>query len=120
MVALARRAIACKGWRWLPGMLTATKYRACGDRRTWPHLQTGDTLRSGLHVPDLTDPATLGCLLALVREAWGIPTAYVSHDRPERREPGRPWCIDFGDGSNMIGVFESEAGALVFALESAP
>lgn len=29
-------------------------------------------------LPDLTDPATLGCLLALVREAWGDPTAMVS------------------------------------------
>ena len=25
-------------------------------------------------LPDLTDPATLGCLLALVREAWGDPS----------------------------------------------
>lgn len=65
-------------------------------------------------LPDLADPATLGCLLALVREAWGDPLAYtmacygrwtLCSDRDEE--------IDPGDGP-------TEAEALVAALEAAP
>ena len=62
-------------------------------------------------LPDLTDPATLGCLLALVREAWVDPNA---HTMPYY---GR-WAVflssdqDAGDGS-------TEAEALVAALEAA-
>lgn len=36
----------------------------------------------GQYLPDLADPATVGCLLALVREAWGNPRLRVS--RPDR------------------------------------
>lgn len=28
--------------------------------------------------PDLTDPATLGCLLGLVREVWGDPNVFLA------------------------------------------
>ncbi len=65
-------------------------------------------------LPDLTDAATLGCLLALVREAWGDPLTYMMayygrwtlcSDRYEE--------IDPGDGA-------TEAEALIAALEAAP
>lgn len=71
--ALARRAVACPGWRWMRGM---TDDR--GD--TVIDNEHGDvTVCSAMHgrvaqasraLPDLDDAATLGCLLALVREAW--------------------------------------------------
>ncbi len=80
MVDLARRAVACKGWRWMAGMLafcpdgTNDPVRICfgskaarmgpDDRWVRPAYIVSHEL------PDLTDPATLGCLLALVREAW--------------------------------------------------
>ena len=78
--ALARRAVACAGWR--PGMRTTCGRivyaieRGCplgvrmDDRRVRPDCAAipHDAL------PDLNDPATLGCLLALVREAWQDPT----------------------------------------------
>jgi hypothetical protein len=71
-------------------------------------------------LPDLTDPATLGCLLSLVRVAWNTPGAYVHHDSGAKLEPGHPWEVWCGDGSNIVGVFDTEAEALVAALESAP
>lgn len=63
-------------------------------------------------LPDLTDPATLGCLLALVREA---------HDRPGLAaclmESPHEWMILLTKG---YVVAPTEAGALVAALEAAP
>lgn len=62
--------------------------------------------------PDFTDPATVGCLLAMVREAWGKLELY---------------CAPVGDGKWAVKVREdrlitgdSEAEALVAALEDAP
>jgi len=113
--ALARRAVACKGWRWMPGML-AVATEVCGyapppqrlgqlfvepsDSRTW--------------FPDLTDPATLGCLLALVLEAWGRPTAFLHYY-------GGNWFFD-PQQSEPTNHFSgrTEAEALVAALEAAP
>jgi hypothetical protein len=63
--------------------------------------------------PDLTDPATLGCLLALVREAWGEPLARVE---------GYPdgWRVYVPRVSRLVGLGPSEGAALVAALEAAP
>lgn len=81
MRALAEQAAQCAGWRWLPGM------RAVYSDGAWYRLTEGDAAY-GIPVkyrppnprgakPDLTDPATVGCLLALVREAWGDDGAHV-------------------------------------------
>ena len=105
---LARRAVACKGWRWLPGM-----------RWTLPGTHLAGRFRNMLldpeAVPDLTDPATLGCLLALVREAWGDPLMQVMN-------AGGGW-VGFRPApiwTDKEGCYETEAEALVAALEAAP
>lgn len=79
---LAQRAVACKGWRWMPGMLVTGHGRIVGDglhvvdqmrdlEHTWLTDESMfDPLIERTSAPDLTDPATMGCLLALVREAW--------------------------------------------------
>ena len=70
-------------------------------------------------LPDLTDPATLGCLLALVRESWG-QTAYTMYYFSVWRSCDR-WalCAD-RDQEVDPGDDVTEAGALVCALEAAP
>jgi len=69
--------------------------------------------------PDLTDPATLGCLLALVREAWDDPQV---HAAPlcgvENDHIG--WRAWFGRDLTLYFDGGTEAEALVAALESAP
>jgi hypothetical protein len=65
-------------------------------------------------LPDLQDPATLGCLLALVREAWGDPYLCCVGDR----ETG--WRLDGYAAVEDIHSYRSEAEALVRALEVAP
>jgi len=64
MLDLARRAVACKGWRWMPGML----HGAVDGGELKSCYRVGDlTLYLDAdRLPDLTDPVTLGCLLALV------------------------------------------------------
>ncbi len=63
--ALGRRAVACKHWRWLPGMLASDGHRLGAEDCDGLHPEAYDV------VPDFSDPATRGCLLELVREAWG-------------------------------------------------
>jgi hypothetical protein len=112
-IALARRAVACRRWRWMSGMRWWTE----DDRGRLDHYQPDYMGRPLNALPDLTDPATLGCLLALVREAWQTPKAYVA----SRGEGLDLWVVclpqpradHFGHGAN-------EADALVRALEAAP
>lgn len=104
---LARRAVACKHWRWMPGMNIQEVF---GSWRII-HSDAG-LLSDGRSLPDLTDPATLGCLLALVREAYGF-TLWLSLQRTNWT-----WFVDGISGVLAHGL--SEAEALVAALEAAP
>ena len=67
-------------------------------------------------VPDLTDPATVGALLALVREAWGDPYVYAMRLNVRRQI----WVVHVpSDRHNIHGEGATEAAALVAALEAA-
>ena len=141
---LARRAVACKGWRWAPGMLS----RCSTDTRraVYRWLVGPDTRHYGLvcivqdkhgqpcrnvatlqpgpdDLPDLTDQATLGCLLALVREAWGTPDLYVApveYVGPGPAPAWRAWAVEGPDLHVYTTSGKNEAAALVAALEVAP
>ena len=106
MIAIARRAVACKGWRWMPGMKLSAGLRL--SESLVPFTFPTD-------LPDLTDPATLGCLLALVREAHGDPVLFARF-RSARGHPD--WMVSW-DGSDVIATGATEAEALVAALEAA-
>lgn len=119
--ALARRAIACKGWRWMAGMRLLDGdlvIAVSGDGlpiAASPAVLFGvpPTARKDA-LPDLSDPATLGCLLALVREAHGSPLLRVE---------GFPdgWrAVRTDRAPYVVGLGHSEAAALVAALEAAP
>lgn len=115
LIALARRAVACKDWRWLPGMA----YWWQGARDRVADTEPGDLRRDGSLLPDLTDGATRGCLLALVREAHAPGEVWL-----ERRGAEGPWgwiaWRDTPDQRRGVGHAPTEIEALVKALEAAP
>ena len=65
-------------------------------------------------LPDLTDPATLGCLRELVREARHAPLGHTVHVSGEHLWAWRDSSEHFTD---VYG--KTEAAALVAALEAA-
>jgi len=74
-------------------------------------------LLAGNPLIDLADPATLGCLLHLVREAWGDPHASSRWLQPAWKFlVQRPGYVSY----TVVGEGRTEAEALVRALESAP
>jgi len=123
--ALARRAVACEGWRWMPGMRML--HPLMGPARVLRVTQQGvwvakeESLASGFRVdedgclPDLSDPLTVQALLLLVREAWATQTAWA--------EPGHDglWemCVYVGGECRFLESYDSEVEALVAALEAA-
>lgn len=113
---LARRLVACPRFRWMEGMRIASPPGIAGYRAPAP-----GSIVSPHALPDLDDAATVGCLLALVREVHQRPDAYV-------RRCGQRW----GDAAPLWGVYglaehlheladktvaPTEAAALVAALE---
>lgn len=126
--ALARRAVACPGWRWMPGMAATWIDRFEGTRLTWTRIIGGDmsaAFLSGSPLPILEDPATRGCVLALVREAWGDPSMSLAAVDESAHPTLWQWV---GDGLDAPAKdwhrdskqWPSEDEALIAALEAAP
>ena len=105
--ALGRRLVACKGFRVLPGMRDMQgRYWVPSELFYWWNEH---------HTPDVRDPATRGCLLELVREAWNNPVVNIAVFLT-----GRVLRFSTLPRIDRVGGCASEAEALVAALEAAP
>lgn len=109
--ALGKRLVACRHFHPLRGMLDM-------QGRTW---DTSLLWRwnNDVDVPDLRDPATLGCVLELVREALEDDGLGAICQFVGLAKGGRMWSL-IGDGGELGSYHTSEAEALVAALEAAP
>ena len=130
---LAMRAVASSHFRWMPGMLVTdgvtVAYRIYHDGYVlrwlpnvpgWPaqDVMSLDAFReqSDMYLV-LEDAATKGCLLVLVREAWGDPYVYAMRLNVRRQI----WVVHVpSDRHNIHGEGATEAEALVAALGAAP
>jgi hypothetical protein len=126
---LARHQKAIKHFRWMPGMKTVSGARVVAVKDDdlvideindnapafRPRLPSFERLKATEELPDLSDPATLGCLLHLVREAWGGDGVFV-------RLAASGWRVMRGSVSSVVNISAgaTEAEALVAALEAAP
>ena len=122
MKEIAQRVVDCKHWRWMAGMRALDSSgeehpaRVIDHRRSVVYEDNDGAIHEGVvsrsDVPDLSDPATLGCLLTLVRDAHRDAYAYASfHDDG--------WGV-FDWGDLLIAEGRSEQEALIKALEAAP
>ncbi len=102
--ALGKRLAACRHFRPMPG-LKDMQGRTWDDSLLWRWNREVD-------VPDLRQPASMGILLACVREAWG--NDHIVETRQFRT---------FGEvyvGEGRCFVHPTLADSLVAALEAAP
>lgn len=125
-IALAREAVACKHWEWMPGVRwtrpdTSMWYPPAGRIES-------DAVEMLLDAqPDLFDPATVGCLEALVQRVlghdgvnviveprWGVGVGY-------RVTRWTRSAIDSYQPTTVGGMgHKTKAAALVAALKAAP
>lgn len=128
-VARGRRAVACPGWRVMCGMLMRRIVPGGCDLGLCRVTEDNIHADWSGYMPILDDPATLGCLMALAREALGEPRAfavYYDGDWTIERDDGTPdreglhdsgrWGLDgFGDFISE----PTEPDAWLAALEAA-
>jgi len=126
---LGKRAVACKNFYWMQGMLSSSGRRV----GVWIPGTVCGASEEELVWPDLDDPATLGCLLHLVREAWpdewhefmvpifdGFSHWYVGCMMPGTSRIVMPTRVMQNGLLDALPPKPTEAEALVAALEAAP
>lgn len=112
LAELGLRAVRCPRWRWMPGMRLLVgpgraPYRYVTNEYAPPEGE--DVGFSDPIVPDLSDPATLGCLLHLVREATGEKQSSPSWYPGGRHDyPHWAWYSDRCYGKLCEGSTEAE------------
>ena len=109
---LAKRAVACKNWKWLPGMAYTDHAGVI-----WRVGTNGLMALEGECLPMLNDSATKGCLLDLLRKAYKDPsmtTHMIKRNKHNVWRVGRLGILPTG------GEYKSELEAMVAALEAAP
>jgi hypothetical protein len=114
LTAAAERLITLPGFRWMPGMRDTEGRRFVGDTETAEPLSIFvewlvDVARGGERapraLPDLTDPATIGCVLAMVREALNDPSLYLDCYADQPPSQTLRWAVKSGKFRDVPGNY---------------
>ncbi len=125
--ALGRRAVACPGWRWLRGCPWERPPSGAPDDGGDRGITDGANAPPDGALPDLSEPAAVGCVEALACDALGTNLVHVSGiytDWVVRNLSGFPLCPNGNwdssrPQSGRYAVGRSKVGAWVAALEAA-
>ena len=113
LMELGRRVVACKGWRWMPRMVDTDGNTYLGGDRWVLDGRVVEVLHPRHDaIPDLSDPATVGCLLALVRSVY--------RGMVHIQWTAIGFCVDTGHHAFDQARYPTFAAALVAALDAAP
>lgn len=118
--------IAQEPWfRWMDGMVDTDGSRVCDvysgivDASNPSAEYPSDAMHTLPNdaIPDLNDPATIGCLTALMRELLGEPSAYVMPIYAPNAHNRHMWQIKASRflGPIMQESHRSEAAAIIAA-----
>ena len=126
--ALWRELLAAGRVRWMPGMAAVEAANGCSSIYVWHDAHGANTVtRSGAWMrfrgfdgllPDFNDPATIGCLLAMAREAAGDATAYGCVVPGALLDGEDRWCVGLPGTRRFIRA-ETEPEALLLAIQAA-
>jgi len=123
--ALGRRAVSWPSWQWIPGMKNGRDgSRYIGDGQ-WACSDPYRAHARGVEPddwPDLSDAATMGCMLELTRQVRGEPAFHVRLVERAKAVNSLRWNA-YVDGSIRrapIARCDTEAEALVLAYELGP
>ena len=121
MVSLPQRAVECESFCWVRGMVFVDPDIDGAQRIVEDYFDLDHYMRENHPnaVPVLDDDATLGCLMGLVREAWRDPMATMEIYGEHRVSP-EGGCTPGWGCTVRLGSYDTEAEAMVEALEAAP
>jgi hypothetical protein len=117
MIALSRRAVACKGWRWMPGMKVYEGFRV---------TESYERFMFAVDRPDLLDAATAGALLSLLLTVARARFVVVEVEDDWRTRHAEVRLVDIVNGgwhvrAAFVDMPLGEAVALaLLTLEAAP
>jgi len=129
---IARAFVECSPWQWLPGMrmlhsiMGPARVRSTTDQGVWvvkeKNLASGFRVERDGNIPDVTDPATLGCILQVARDAMGDPGLHLRCTLPyvPSYTAASPWAVYSGRGQRLSDRHDSEAESLLQVLQAAP
>lgn len=113
---LSKRALACRGWKWLPGMSVVCPPKHYGSTGFFVRVDRDEWIASDTDMPNFYDGCTLGGMLSLVRQAWQDGIAHVS----PVTTTGTTWCVTVKIPTGHKWFYgNTEAEALICALEGA-
>jgi hypothetical protein len=116
---LAKIVTEYRHWRWLPGMSYVNLETNTRGVVTDEFYYEGNNYNKK-YIPDLLDPATLGCIHFLASQAWGGTYINIEKD-PNNGNRFIEWSVfdDKGlkiEGAAGLFVLEEKEGILVNAL----